>query len=91
MFGTQNKSPEDTPFSFDEAMRRLVYLMGGGAAIVLVYPVCVPCCYWITASVSLLIASASAVGAGSYRLSLWRPVQPRHRQRRRAQGPRSDR
>jgi hypothetical protein len=58
------RSGDEQPFSFDEAMRRLVYLMGIGCGLVLIYAICVGACFWITVSLGLMLASAAAVAAG---------------------------
>src|SRR5215831_10896013 len=59
-FGTGG-SP-DAPFTFDEAMRRLAYLMGVGCVVVIVYAFGPN--FLLTASIGLMIALASALGVG---------------------------
>ena len=56
------RGTSDTPFTFDEAMRRLGYLMGAGCVVVVVYAIGPD--FLLTATIGLMLALASALGVG---------------------------
>jgi hypothetical protein len=62
MSSLPTRGTPNTPFTFDEAMRRLGYLMGAGCVVVVVYAVGPD--FLLTATIGLMLALASALGVG---------------------------
>jgi hypothetical protein len=59
-----SQGPGSRPFTFDAAMRRLAYLMLGGCVVVVVYGAAFEPGWLLNCTIGLMIAFASALGAG---------------------------